>query len=341
MGKKDRPTGILTLCALAGLLSLIACAGSAPQKSNVEPTGVVYLVGSSPAYGVDTAINGYSTQTQSGSPISTITYPQNYYGGPVATDPGGQLYVAVDNTSGPAGLGEVFVFAPNSTGQAAPSRTIDLSSYDVAALAVDVNGLLYVAISPGTGTPTIAVYSASASGTATPLRTLVAADFVEIRDIAVDAKGNIYAAGLIGQSYDVAVYSPDASGSAAPLRTILLQYSDVSGIAVDDKGDILASGFGGTGLEIEEFAPAASGAATPFQTVSLPSLPPGSAVYGYGGPVRLDAAGNIFTTAQIYDPPVTQQSIVVYGFSPTTSGNATPIVQITLRDGYDALFAVN
>lgn len=338
MVRKYWPTGILVLCALVCLTS---CSGPVSQPSDAAAAKVVYLIGS-----VDTAIKGYSVQAATNAlPMSTLTYPPNYYGGPVATDSSGQLYVAVAlNPVNPVNPGDIFVYPPNSTGEATPSRTIDLNTYDVCALAVDANGLLYVAINPGSDvTQEVVVYPADASGNANPLRTLAVTGFAQILDIAVDAAGNVYLAGYTGNGNNaIAVYSPDVSGSAAvPTRTISFPNSNVYGVAVDAAGDIFANvcrNCQNTSMDVEEFAPDASGAASPINTINLPL---GAAVrFGNGGPVRLDSLGNIFTSAEV----LSNQDlfdIVVFSFAPTATGDAAPIAQIMPADGYANYFAVN
>jgi hypothetical protein len=344
MVKNNRATGLWVLFALAGSVCLPSCSGPVAHLSDAPPAPaakVAYLVGSA-----DAAIKEYSVQTSTNAlPSSTLTYPPNYYGGPVATDSSGQLYVAVLlSPVNPANPGSIFIYPPNSTGEATPSRIIDLKTYDPCALAVDANGLLYVAINPGSSGPqTVVVYPADASGNANPFRTLAVTGLAQILDIAVDAEGNVYVAGYSGNGDNaIAVYSPDASGSAAvPTRTITFPNSNVYGVAVDGAGDIFASvcrNCQDASIDVEEFAPDASGASSPVHTINLPL---GSAVsFGNGGPVRFDSFGNVFTSAQVFSANQQFPDIVVFGFAPTATGNAAPIAQITPADGYDTFFAV-
>jgi hypothetical protein len=294
-----------------------------------------------------TAIMGYSTvPTDNSSPINTLTFPSSYYGGPLATDSSGQIYVAVAiNPVDPLNLGDIFIYSPNSTGTASPSRTIDVSSYDVVALAVDPAGLLYVAIQESAdATPTVSVYSTTARGTATPLRTLQLTNVQHVNDIAVDGAGNLYVAGDMSTECVIAVYPPIATGPATPARTINFGTSIVYGVAVDPVGDVFANvclGCNLTSFAIEEFAPEANGAATPINTINLTVGLLWQNVQG--GPVRLDGAGSIFTSFLLFPNPGEEQtiSIVVYGFGPTATGSTAPSVQITPTDGYTTFFAVN
>jgi hypothetical protein len=197
------------------------------------------------------------------------------------------------------------------------------------------------------GPPTVAVYAAGASGAATPVRTLALTGVLSpVSDMVADATGNIYVAGYIGNGWAIAVYSPSASGPSTPSRTIEfgLNGSMVAyGVAVNSAGNIFAnvgssSPSGPTVLE--EFAPGANGAATPINTINLTAV--SSWQIAGGGPVRLDGAGNIFTSVQLEDPETGLNVIVFYGYAPNATGNAVPAVQITpLNGGYNSFLALN
>jgi hypothetical protein len=336
--KNSWPTGPGLSVIVAGVICLSGCSSLPTTSTNTAPATVAYMVGN-----VDTAIKGYSAVAGNNtSPVDTLTYPPSYYGGPLATDASGQIYVAVAiDPIDPSNLGDIFIYPPNPTGAATPSRTIDIGSYGVAALAVDPAGLLYVA-NNGSTASTVTVYSTTAIGTATPLRTLQLTN-VGVIDIAADAGGNMYVAGPMGTEQVVAVYPPTATGPSTPTRTItLVGYSRVFGVAVDPAGHIFASvwpGYSnGAGYVIEEFAPEASGAATPINTINLNVGSPWTIIGG--GPVRLDGAGNIFTSLFLTNP-VNLFTDVIYGYEPTATSDAAPFVQITPTDRYNTFFALN
>ncbi len=348
--KNNWPTRFWLSGILAGCICLSGCSSQSPGHSNTGPaTTVAYMIGN-----VSTEIKEYSTViANNGSPINTITFPPSCYGGPLATDSSGQIYVGVAiSPVDPLNLGEILIYPPNSTGTATPSRTIGLNSYDIFALAVDPAGLLYVLYDPmqegSDATPTVTVYSATASGTATPLRTLQLTNLLPtFRDIAADAAGNLYVAGFFSDSTGnaIAVYPPTATGLATPTRMITFGASTVYGVAVDPAGDVFVNicrGCYDGANAIEEFAPGANGAATPINTINLTAKSPWVIVNG--GPVHLDSAGNIFTSLELFSNSVVMplsSSIVVYGFGPTATGSTAPIVQITPTDGYTTSFALN
>jgi len=338
--KNDWPRRFGLSIALVGFVYLPGCSNlpsAAPSYTNTAPATVAYMIGN-----VDTAIEGYSTVTPSTSPTDTLSYPPSYYGGPIATDSTGQIYVAVtiDANNHPLDLEEILVYPPNSTGAPAPLRIINTSSNNVSALAVDPTGLLYVA-NEGTTASTVTVYSATASGAATPLRTLVLTN-VGVTDIAADAAGNIYVAGPMNTEQVISVYPPTATGPAAPTRTIDFGISTVAGVAVSPAGNIFANVWPGQNIgifAIEEFAPGANGSAIPINTINLNVGAPWTIIGG--GPVRLDGAGNIFTSLFLSTNPGNLYTDVIYGYEPTASGDAAPFVQITPTDAYNIFFAVN
>jgi hypothetical protein len=346
-------TGFGLSAILAGAICLSGCAGSptvAPSYANTAPATAVYMISH-----VDTAITECSAvPANDGSLIRTITYLPSYYGGPLATDSAGQIYVAV--ASDPIDRlnpGEISIYPPNSAGGATPSRTININSDEVCTLAVDPAGLLYVAINTGSAEDApprmVSVYSATASGTTTPLRTLQLTNVFPtgVSDIAADATGNIYVAGYrrTGNGGVIAVYPPAANGPSTPIRTITLTNSDVYGVAVDPEGNIFANvcpgcySSSGAGFVIEEFAPGETGEATPINTINLSVGAPWK--IALGGPVRLDGAGNIFTSLVLSSTDTPEPNFVVYGFGSADKGNAAPTVQIAPTNGYSSYFAVN
>jgi hypothetical protein len=213
----------------------------------------------------------------------------------------------------------------------------------VCALAVDAKGQLYVGINVAETTQRVAVYSPTASGSAAPVRTLTVTDFVQILDIAVDAAGNLYVAGYTGNgNNEIGVYSPQADGLAAPVRRIIFTSSNVYGVAVDATGDVFANVCRNcidTSLEVEELAPYASGVATPLRTIGLP-LGSGNRLSN-GGPVRLDGAGNLFTSAELSLGDLDTPATIIYDLGPSASPKAVPDVVVTVTGSYSSLFALN
>jgi hypothetical protein len=342
--KQGWQAGFRLSVILIAVLCLWGCSGIPARSVSTAPATIAYTLGPS---GSNTIV-GYSTvRAGNDSPIATLHFSPSFGVGEVATDPSGAIYAA----GGTLNKGYVRVYPPNSIETTTPLRTIDFN-FGPNMLAVDPAGRVYILSLPDvvTGNPmTLSVYSANASETATPLRTLVLTNILPpIEDIAADSDGNIYIAGYIrngltGAGAAVAIFPTSADGPSLPSRTISFPAnSNVFGVAVDAAGDIFVNVcpgcVSGSNFVIEEFAPHASGAANPINTINLP-IDSGS-IFTSGGPVRLDGAGNIFTTLEQYDSSNDALfSHVLYGFHPNSTGSAVP--SLTITPPYSTFFAVN
>jgi hypothetical protein len=308
--------------------------GSAANYTG-SPAAVAYVIGSD-----FTQVAGFSITGFHDSPTSVVTFPESYYGGPLATDSSGNVYVGVAFTPaspGPENFGEIFVYPPNPTGTTVPLRTIPASSYDLMALAVDATGQLYVATTDPTE---ILVYPADANGTTPPLRVIQPSGNLLVKDIAVDGSGNVYVAALTEDGGIIAVYGPNANGASTPDRVLSFGTYRVFGVAVDPIGDVFASvgSVDDSDYAIEEFGPGASGWALPVYRIKTPP----SSIILSGGPVRIDGAGNIFTSVLIDSvPSIHLPRLVIYGFAPSARRDAVPTVRITLPGDNGPYFAVN
>ncbi len=326
----------LTLAASIGLAGCGSVTNPSPVNTNTAPATLAY------AFGVESGLPvmlEYSTAPgNNGSPIGSLQAGQ----GPIATDSAGQIYILYPNPNGALQAGEIVVYAPNSTGDASPLRTIQLD-YLPNRLAVDPTGRTYVANLPDNwtnGAPvTVSVYASDASGAATPLRTFVLTTALPpVQDMVADAAGNLYvAACLRGNQWAIAVYPPTANGPSTPARTIDFGADGLAwvyGVAVDSEGNIFANvcpSCDEGASTIEEFAPGAQGAATPIKTINLTGGSLGQ--IDAGGPVRVDGAGNIFTSLALWAPDTGQLVNGFYGFGPDATGDAVPTMQFAPPEG--------
>ena len=292
------------------------------------PATVVYMYDEQwSGSALSASITGYSTAD--GSVVSELDLPlATYYYGPFTTDATGHIYVAT-----PAN--QVLVYAPGATGAATPERTIQLqisNNIVVTNLAVDPMGYLYVVMrtAGANGGYAINVYSPTANSFASPVRTLQLENIlIPLNDIAADAQGNIYLAACWSSKstwgWVVAIYPPKASGPSVPRRMIQFDHNTwANGVAVDARGHIFVSvdqdvRYYPT-LAIEEFDSNLRGPARPIKTIDLPAV---ANIWGFGGPVRLDGAGNILTAAMQQELS-SSKSLVVFGYPPTATGDATP-----------------
>lgn len=300
-------------------------------KANTSPAATVYM------WSRDG--NGYLCMTgysiADGSVVSQLQLPAGDGGyGPFTTDALGQLYIPTGSQGSPY-FNQILVYAAHANGNDSPIRTIDLPAawVHVTNIGVDPLGYVYVVSTLyGTGNSYIVqieVYSPTANGLTKPVRTLQLRNILlPVEGIAADAAGNIYLAAYLKTNtfsgWAVAVYSGTARGVIPPSRVIQFPGLPMTyGIAVDARGCIFVSlqvnQADPTVWAIEEFGPRQNGLAQPLRTIYLPEL---SYYWSVAGPVRLDGAGNIYTA--LWGFQVTTSNTMVYGYSPTATGDATP-----------------
>lgn len=159
------------------------------------------------------------------APLRVITGPATLLDlGPdgLAVDASGTIYAIRQDPSG--FLGGVLAFSSTATGNAAPIRNISGSNTpfgEPEALTLDNAGNLNV-VSLAAGAPlvsTLSVYASTATGNVAPLRSITGANtgLATVRDIHVDAAGNIYVAGLSSSLTPfVAAFAPTQTGNTAP-----------------------------------------------------------------------------------------------------------------------------
>jgi hypothetical protein len=113
--------------------------------------------------------------------------------------------------------------------------------------------------------------------------------------VAVDKKGNLYVANLLGGSPDIGSITVYPAGSSSPSLTITDGVDNPYGIGVDSSGDIFAANLGN-----DEMVGYKTGASSPFETVTFPS---GSQVLGLG----VDSGNNVWlgsdTNSTVYEVP--------------------------------------
>jgi hypothetical protein len=208
-----------------------------------------------------------------------------------------------------------------------PSNTVSVPMQTTfQALAVDTLGNLYVSASVVTAPPMlyeVLVYAPSATGSATPTRTLTSASLTApATSIAVDATGEIYA--LSGNS--VLVFAASATGTSTPVRLItgsLTQLNSPSSIAVDSTQNIYVANTNGDNVLV--FSSTATGNVAPASilagTTTQISAPLG---------VTLDSTGDLYVAS--FNQP--SNSSLVLEFAPGSTGNAAPTRTLTAVASY-------
>ena len=275
------------------------------QAMTIDPAGEIYVAGIQGQSPSEILVYAAGS-TGAAAPVRTIMTGQPTADpvGAMAVDSSGDLYVA-DNLKG-----TVNNFAPGADGPSTPIRTIQLNVSTfrgVNSLAIDGSGDLYLlgyveGKVAGLDNPTeVVVYGPGASGSATPVRTIVGsnAEFgLNTEDIAVDSAGDLYAiisdpAQPFLNATEVAEFAPGATGNAAPVKTIVGNFGE-SGVSpthlqIDSSGSVYVVGqFVNFDLPqtpipyppfIATFSPSAAGTVSPTNQFTSTALDVG--VYGF------------------------------------------------------------
>lgn len=247
-------------------------------------------------------------ETGNVTPTSTIIGSNTGLFGPrgVAVDKVGEIYVKNYDSS-------ITVYSAGATGNATPISTI-IGSGNVSVgngpIALDAAGNIYVAYCTLVGTfPNLSctfsvlVYSAGATGNATPIATISGNNTgLDGPDgVAVDKAGKIYV--MNSGNNSITVYGPGATGNATPTATIKGSNTGLDspeGMAVDKEGKIYITNLGPINISTNK------------------------AVLRPFGVAVNDAANDIAAAAVANEFP--NSSVTVY--RPGANGNASPIATI-------------
>jgi hypothetical protein len=303
--------------------------GSSGQLASGGATSL-YVIQSTSTGTADSILQFSASSTGNVSPTATLSPPTAMTVDAVATDSSGQIYVGGSIAS----QAEILVYPAGSTGSAPPSRTIiQIASVGIVptAMTVDSSGLIYVTGPPIGGTDNgIAIFSASANGSSTPVR-LIQGSLAQLSgptDIAVDASGNVYVTESVQSGNTttglITIFPPTANGNVAPTRTIS-NSAIFAGIALDASGNIFTIEDTitntSTSAAIAEFSNSASGAATATKTISGTSTG-----LTLGGGLSRDAVGNLYLVN--LTPSGTSSTFSVLGFGPNAQGNVAPGISL-------------
>jgi len=185
-------------------------------------------------------------------------------------------------------------------------------------VALDAAGNLYVAAHiPAFG---ITVYAATASGSATPTRTITGCStgLNGPFGIARDAASNLYVANHLSST--ITVYAAGTSGNSTPIRTIAgasTGLSDPNGIALDAAGNLYVANWPSS---ITVYAAGATGNVAPIRTISGVHT---RLVFPTG--IAVDAGDRLYVANEGQNG--NYASVTVY--APGATGDATPTAMIT------------
>lgn len=195
----------------------------------------------------------------------------------LGVDASGYVYVAVSEATQPGNINDnIFVFAPNATGNVPPVRTIASSAcFRIGGLATMPSGSLIVSCVTS-GTPEIETFAPGASGNATP-STVISGSNTQLTNpgsVAVSPLGSIVVLQRV-QPGSILTFPQTANGNVAPTTDITgssTQLTGYGGVTVDANGNIYAINaqccFTNTNVSIAEYAANATGNAAPLNTIS-------------------------------------------------------------------------
>lgn len=247
-------------------------------------------------------------------------------GGPLVAGGATTMFVVQNNTtSGVTGVAfnsatadSVLAFSTTASGVTTPAPAFSgPTGIFIAGVTTDAAGNIYAAGNDSAGTGRIMVFAAGATGTPTPLRTVLGSQtgLNNPSGITLDSAGNIYvttytAGGSTANS--IVEFAPNADGNVAPLRTIsgaLTGLNDPAGIAVDTNGNIYVADFSANMVSI--FGATANGNVLPTRTFATVAPP---------GQIALDSSNNIYLA--LYSSNGAYGAVNV--FPSTATGTPTP-----------------
>lgn len=326
---------------------------SVSQSGSTAP-GIYVFDNNSDFTGVRPPFNIYQfakTATGSVTPNKILTGPDNLIATAVAIDKSGRFYIAVQEMTGLVQSGlKVLVFNAGARGTPAADKTIDLRytghAASINAMTVDDDRNLYIYIRTldrpygETLNEEIVEYVPQASGTYTPTRKIAgpATTVANIRQIAVDSSGSIYAANQGTSS--ILIFNSTSDGNTAPTATLASAspFTQPTGVAVDLRGNIYVaaspSGIWNTSgssvlpLTVDlgvlpalfVFGPGSTGVAVPIRIVVWRHV----AILDIGN-LALDASGETYLSLTLFtsedlpqDPEIFKVPADMTGYDPAS-----------------------
>lgn len=206
------------------------------------------------------------------APIASLDVPFGDWASSVTVDSSGYIWMGYNDGSGDPGNSHLSRYSPGSTGSTSPIQTINLGLHIawISNIATDASGNIYAMGVNGSNIPTIVKYSSTASGSATPTKTISGSNTgigSPLYGIAVDSAGRMVVADYPHSR--IAIFNAGDNGNVAPdvvisgTNTLLFQ---PYGVEIGGSDDIYVTKPHNDTILV--FASTASGNATPTNVIS-------------------------------------------------------------------------
>ena len=292
---------------VSGMFTASSFVGDASQLTNLPASGGTLEATASGtlADGDTTVINADGTVSavaQVGSAwIAALGGTSNDFGGGIAVDSSGNVYVTGKTESAGAGGSDFLIAKYDSSGAIQWQRTFGGTADDQGyGVTVDSSGNVYVVgftYSAGSGLQDWLIAKYNASGTIQWQRVLGGTNYDVAQSVAVDSSGNVYVTGhtgTTGTDDDVLIVKFNASGTIQWQRKLGgIGYEYGYGIALDSSGNVYIGGqTGSTGAGQNDFLIAKYNTSGTIQWQRTL----GGTGNDSGQAVAVDSSGNVYIT---------------------------------------------
>jgi hypothetical protein len=216
----------------------------------VDSSGKIYVANFAGGLGTGSVTVYRAGSNGNVAPIATIVGDDTGLDNPsgIVVDSSGKIYVA-NRGGGPTSASSITVYPAGSNGNVKPIVTIagPDTGLDDPCIAVDSSGKIYA----GNTSDSITVYPAGSNGNVKPIATITGPDtgdqtgLSQPNGVALDSKGNIYAANAMGSGwssdradFNVTVYRAGSNGNVSPIATLGGPAIGAQGVAVDASGKV-------------------------------------------------------------------------------------------------------
>jgi sugar lactone lactonase YvrE len=268
----------------------------------VDSSGKIYVANFAGGHGAGSVTVYPAGSNGNVAPIATIAGDDTGLDNPsgIAIDSSGKIYVA-NRGGGRTSASSITVYAAGSNGNVKPIATITGpdTGLDDPCIAVDSRGKIYASNS----SDSITVYPSGSNGDARPIAKIAGpfrgdkTGLSQPNGIALDSKGNIYAANATDSDFTITVYRAGSNGNVRPTATLGGPERGAQGVAVDSSGKIYVTTQFGIDLDYHE---GSGGAVVVLSSLGKGEVETVATIYTAGKTkldgesIALDSKGNVY-----------------------------------------------